>query len=652
MSKIFVEILLPLSLDNSFTYSSNLALKVGDVVKVEFGKKQIWAIVTKVLEQEPLKQKFKIKEVIEIHQEIKITKNNLTFLHQLANYNLAIKGLVARSMIGILNSNKTKKAPGEFSQEIIPKNFQLKKLLDKQQEIFDEINIGQQKLVSLIDGVTGSGKTEIYFALIAKILEQQDNSQILILLPEISLTSQLLSRFEAQFKFKPALWHSKISPKQKREIFYGINNSKVRVIIGARSALLLPFKNLKLVIIDEEHDQSYKQEDIFNFNARDMAILKSSIENFKIILSSATPSIESYNNAINHKYNYFKLEQRYGQKNTISLVDLRQEKLKKNNFLSQKLITEIVKNLENNEQSLLFLNRRGYAPVTMCSSCGQKYSCPNCDFHLVLHKNKKQLICHHCGHFEKEQPNCKFCDATDSLISVGVGVEKLEEEVKEKFPTAKIILATSDNLKNFNDAKDFINKVNNNEADIIIGTQMISKGYDFENLTLVGVVDIDSMLYSSEIRSLEKSYQLLTQVSGRAGRKAKAGRVIIQSYNPKNFLFEQITKDKKAEFYNFEINNRKALEIPPFGKIATFEISSFNQAKALEFAKKIRNSFPPSDKIEIFGPSVASIARLKNRFHFNLTLKTKKQVNIQKLITDVLSTIKIPSAIMVKTDID
>ena len=650
MSKKFVEILLPLSLDIAFTYSTLTDVVVGDIVKVEFGKKQIWGVVVKELQEDPEFDQAKIKEILEIHPAIKLSKNHIIFLKKLSEYNLATLGLVLRSMIGILNSNKTKKAPIALTQEINPQDFKLKTLLAEQKEVFESICNNQNPLVSLIDGVTGSGKTEIYFALIAKILAKKDNSQILILLPEIALTSQLLLRFKEQFGFDPALWHSKISPKQKREIFYGINSGQTRVIIGARSALLLPFANLELIIVDEEHDASYKQEDVFNFNARDMAILKSSIEKFSILLASATPSIESYNNAKKHKYHYYKLEQRFGQKNDITLVDLRQEKLKKNSYLSQKLISEIAKNLEKGQQSLLFLNRRGYAPVTMCSKCGVKYSCPNCDFHLVLHKSKKQLICHHCGHFEHQVSKCSSCDAEDSMVSVGIGVEKLAEEVALSFPTAKTILATSDNLTSFSEAQELVNKIINQEADIIIGTQMIAKGYDFENLTLVGVVDVDSMLYSSEIRALEKTYQILTQVSGRAGRSKIKGRVIIQSYNPQNFLFKQISQGNKDEFYNFEVTNRKTLEIPPFSKMAKFEISAFNASEAKNFAKFLRNSFPINDKIETFGPAPAPIQRLKNRHHFLLTLKTQKQVNIQKLIKDVLASTKIPSSIRVRID--
>ena len=654
MPKKFAQVLLPLSLDQSFSYFfEDVKIEVGDVVKVEFGKKEIFGAVLSIVNEAP--QDFdeaKVKPILEKHQFIKLNKNHLKFIEQLASYNLASKGLVLRAFIGILNSNKTKKIPKPLVQEVDSKKFSLKKLLPQQQEVFEKIDNCSEPWVSLLDGITGSGKTEVYFALIAKMLSENKDAQILILLPEIALTSQIILRFEKQFGFKPALWHSKIGKKEKSEIFYGINSGETKVIVGARSALLLPFNNLQIIIVDEEHDNSFKQEDVFNFHARDMAILKSKLEGFKVVLNSATPAVETYNNAVLGRYNHFILEQKFGIKNAVSLVDLRQEKLPKNNFLSKKLEVEIVKNLEKSELTLLFLNRRGYSPVSICSKCQHKISCNNCDFHLVFHKAKNQLICHHCGYYCKANLKCSACGEEDSLVSLGVGVEKLEEEVRLKFPNARIALATSDNLQSFEDANKLLSQILNNEIDIIIGTQMIAKGYDFANLTLVGVVDLDSMLYSSEIRALEKSYQILTQVIGRAGRDKLAGRVLIQTYNPDNFLFQQILNGSKKDFYEFEINNRQMLDFPPFSRMIKFEISSFFEKDAKQFAKEIVRNFPINENIEIFGPAPAPIQRLKNRHHFLVNLKTNKKINAQKLVLDVMANMKIPSAIRVRIDVD
>lgn len=658
MSKIFAKVLLPLALDDFFSYKSEENIDCGDVVCVPFGKKEVWGVVFEVGKEAPTDfSEAKVKTILEKNKRLKFSAEQLKFIEIISSYNLASKGLVLRAFIGILNSDKVKKIPIAREQIVEKEKFALKKLMPEQQHAFDQLTLKIQKdpaAVSLLDGVTGSGKTEVYFALIAEILNSgnKDATQILILLPEIALTSQLILRFEKQFGFKPAIWHSKITKKERREIFYGVAEGSVRVLVGARSALLLPFKNLKLIIIDEEHDASFKQEDVFNFHARDMAIVKAKLEGFPIILSSATPALETYANVESGKFHGFVLESRFGQHNNeIQLVDLRREE-HANKVLSSSLREEMALNLENGKQTLLFLNRRGYAPVTLCKSCGEKYQCGDCDFHLVAHKAKRKLICHHCGHHELLPNKCKFCDEKDALISVGIGVEKVEEEVKSLFPTAKIALATSDNITTFSDAEDMVQQILNEEIDVIIGTQMIAKGHDFPKLTLVGIVDADSMLYSSELRALERAYQLLTQVIGRAGRDKDAGKIIIQTYNPKNLIFEKIIEDDKKNFYAFELNNREMMDLPPFSRMAKFEISSFVEGDAKNFAKELIRNFPMNDKIEVFGPAPAPLQRLKNRHHFLVNVKVEKKVNLQKLIRDVMKNLKLPNSIRIRINID
>ena len=650
----FAQIILPNALNDDFTYFALENQQIGDVVLVEFGRQKLWGIVISLHDEEPNNFDVKkIKKVLEIHQKIKLTLNQIKFIETISSYNLASRGLVLKSFIGILNSDKVQKEFTPLTHQINEKNFHLKTLLPDQQNIYNEIcqdlNSSQ---TFLIDGVTGSGKTEIYFAIIAEILKKDASSQILILLPEIALTSQLLSRFEEQFGFRPALWHSKISKKHKREIYFGVANGTVKVLIGARSSLLLPFKNLRLIVIDEEHDSSFKQEDIFNFHARDMAIVKSKFENFPIILSTATPALETYNNAKSGKYKQFLLTQKFGTKNVINFIDLRQEKIENNHILSRKLREEIAKNLLQKKQSLLFLNRRGYSPITLCKSCGKKYDCPNCDFHLVLHKHKNLLICHHCGHQEKVLKNCKYCNEENSLISIGTGVEKLLEEVRLVFPDAKIASINSDEIKSFEDAEKIVKDISCGTIDIIIGTQMISKGYDFANLNLVGIVDADSMLYSSDLRALERAYQVFTQVMGRAGRRDESGKIIIQTFNPQNLLFEKIALDDKKDFYDFELNNRRQLNLPPFTQMARFEISAQNEQEAKNFAKNLLKYFPIDDKIEIFGPAPAPLQKLKNRHHFLIHLKVDKKVNLQKLINDITSKIEIPNKYRLRININ
>jgi primosomal protein N' (replication factor Y) len=660
MRDFFAEILLPIPLNQAFVYKTNdKNISTGDVVKVEFRKKFLFGVVVKVAsELESSLSIDKIKEIIFKNDDIKLKEKTIEFINWISSYNLVPSGLILKSFLGILNSDKAKnptKTTKLVAESIDNSNFFLQKLSENQQKISDElcdrIN-GGGHFVALIDGVTGSGKTEIYFYLIKEILAK-NNGQVLILLPEIALTSQLLSRFEKQFNFKPALWHSKISTKQKREIFYGIADGSLRVLIGARSALLLPYKNLKLIIIDEEHDSSFKQEDSFNFNARDMAIVNAKLENFPIILSSATPSLSSFHNAKLGKYLYFKLEEKfYEKKNIIKLIDLRKQRLSSEKFISDELKSALKKNLEDGKQSLLFLNKRGYAPVTLCRACGQKINCPNCSSYLVLHKNLKKMMCHYCGYLSGLTEDCKKCNTEKSLVNIGCGVEKIKEEIEKYFTEARICLVTSDNVLNFEDADSLVKKIFNQEIDIIIGTQLIAKGYDFPHLSLVGIVDSDSGFYSSELNATEKSYQLLNQVIGRAGRRKDAGKVFIQTYNPENFVFKKIISGDQSGFYNAEIKNREMLALPPFTRIASIVVSAFDENLAHNFAKKVIKKFPNDKFIDLFGPTEMPLLKIKNRYQYRVFVKVNKKINLQKLIFDVIRTLEIKGGIKVVVDVD
>ncbi len=665
MTEKYLEILLPLPFDRAFTYKDcDANCAIGDVVKVPFRKKELWGLVVGVTELDEVAkiENSKIKSIITKHKFVKFDHALIDFLRRIANYNMAPQGLVLKAFVGVLNSDKIKNEKlleKFFTQKVDVEKIILKKLSPKQQEIFDEINASRSSgaregssQIHLLDAVTGSGKTEIYFALIAEILKNPE-AQTLILLPEIALTSQLLSRFEEQFGFKAALWHSKISKKEKREIFCGIVNGSVKVLIGARSALLLPFKNLQLIIVDEEHDSSFKQEEIFNFNARDMAILKASLEKFPVILSSATPSLESYINAKSGKYNYFFLGDKFNQKiNDIEIVDLRRTKLEHGSNISLTLREALAKNLALGQQSLLFLNRRGYSPVTLCKACGTKVNCPNCSAYLVHHKHAKTAVCHYCGHNERFSHDCKICLEKETIINIGVGVEKIAEEISQTFPQARIATVTSDNITSFEEAKKVITQILNNEIDIIIGTQIIAKGYDFPNLTLVGIVDADSGFYAGDLKSTEKSFQLLSQVIGRAGRKDHGGKVLLQTFNPQNFVFEKIIQNDKKGFYEFEIANRKSLNMPPFTKMANFTISSFDANKSLNAAKILASKFPFNDAIEVLGPAMAPMSRFKNRYYYRVFLKAEKKINLQKLILDVIKDVDFLTQVKVKIDID
>ncbi len=652
----FAEVLLPLPFNEGFTYQATEGLKVGDVVKVSFRKKNLWGVVVKIGEEAPEKIDLKlIKPVIEKHQTLKLSQNILRFIEQMAEYYLVKKGLIIKAFLGVVNNDNLKK-PKAIAENCDDKiaEINLSKLSQQQEDIFVKLQqfVAEKKYhVSLIDGVTGSGKTEIYFHLIADILKNSDE-QILILLPEIALTNQLVSRFKNRFGFEPKLWHSKITPKQKREIFSNIADGSLRVLIGARSALLLPFAKLRLIIVDEEHDASFRQEEVFNFQARDMAILKAKIEDFSVILCSATPAVESYINAISGKYNYFNLNQKFHDRlNTVELIDLKLHKLKSGQFLSQILRDALVKNLNDGQQSLLFLNRRGYAPVTLCSACGNKVDCPNCSAHLVTHMTHNKMMCHYCGFEKTYSGDCAICSAENSLVNIGVGVERIYDELQQLLPQARIALVTSDNVANFKEAKELIRKITDHEIDVIVGTQLVAKGYDFVNLSLVGVVDADSGFYSSDFRSTEKSYQMLSQVIGRAGRKNHHGRILLQTYNPQNFVFEKIINSDYEGFYNFEISSRRSLELPPFSKMATFTISAKEEKEAIIFAKRLIAAFPVDEKIELLGPAPMPIVRLRNLYHYWVFLKVAKKVNLQKLINDVCGEIVVKGLVKLKIEI-
>ena len=655
VSKI-CQILLPVPFNYGFSYfvPEGLDLKTGDVVKVSFRSKEIFGVAVGLNQENDIDEK-RIKTIIDVDEKIKFSTNLLEFIDFVAAYNLAPKGLVLKLSLAILNSSQEAKKKKPAAEKLII--IELKSLNENQQKAADLLlkKVAEQKFSTiLLDGITGSGKTEIYFQAIAKTIQKSEYNQALILLPEIALTSQLCKRFKQQFGFEPDLWHSKISPAKKRELFFRIANGSCRVLIGARSALFLPFQNLKLIVVDEEHDASFKQEDVVNYHGRDMAVMRAKIENIPIILSSATPSLESYLHAKNNKYQLIKLDQRFGQeeKTAISLLDMRKEKLSKNQFISEPLKKLLAENLKNNRQSLLFLNRRGYAPLTLCNKCGKKVSCKNCSSYLTFHQKTNRLVCHHCGTSNRMNNICNNCGEKDCLVNCGVGVEKLQEEVLKYFSEARIGLMTSDNIKNNDDAKNLIEQILEHKIDIIIGTQMIAKGHHFPSLALVGIIDGDGSFLGGNLRTLERSFQLLTQVIGRAGRENFAGQVVLQTYNPENSVFKNIIENKRDEFLEGEIKGRQTMNFPPFSKMAAIIFSGIDENLVIDFAKFVLRKFPVDKAIEVFGPAPLAITRVKNRYHYCLNIKVERKINLQKLITDCLAQINTPSSIRVKIDID
>ena len=503
----------------------------------------------------------------------------------------------------------------------------------------------------VLEGTTGSGKTEVYFHLIARLIKNTDK-QALILLPEIALTSQLISRFKKQFNFEPAVWHSEITESRKSDIFKGVLNGNIKVVIGTRSALFLPFQDLGFIVVDEEHDASYKQSENGCYNGRDLAIVRAKMNNIPILLSSATPSLETLINIDKGKYIKVDLPSRYGKSvlPDIEIIDMKNERLKKDKYISKILLNNLEKNFQDHKQSLLFMNKRGYAPVILCGDCGEKFVCPNCSCNLSLHKTKNRLICHHCEYFIEKPIVCPHC-GSENLIDFGPGVEKIEKEIKEYLPNAKTIIMASDTVDTNRKLEEIINKILNNEIDIIIGTQLVAKGHHFPNLTLVGIIDSDASLFGGDIRASERTYQLLTQVSGRAGREEVKGRVYFQTYNPDNLILQAIKNGDKELLMDFEKQNRELGGFPPFGKMALISIASLNEAYAYRVAKKIVKKIPFNENIEVMGPAPAIISKLAKMFRFNVIIKTTRDINIQKLIQKTVLSEKYNSNVRIKVEI-
>jgi primosomal protein N' (replication factor Y) len=498
--------------------------------------------------------------------------------------------------------------------------------------------------VTLIDGVTGSGKTEVYFEAVAEAVRK--GRQALVLLPEIALTGQFLDRFVARFGVKPAEWHSEVTPKQRARVWRGVATGDVRVVVGARSALFLPFSELGLIVIDEEHDAAYKQEDGVIYHARDMGIVRARLGRFPIVLASATPSIETRVNADQGRYRRVVLPGRAAgaELPVIEAIDLRRNLPLKGKFLSPPLLLAIRRTLAQGEQALLFLNRRGYAPLTLCRTCGHRFQCPDCSTWLVEHRFRGILTCHHCGHTQKRPDHCPECGEIDSLIACGPGIERIAEEVAEAFPDAHRIILSSDIHGGAARLKEELAAVARGEADIIIGTQLVAKGHNFPKLTLVGVVDADLGLAHGDPRAAEKTFQLLQQVTGRAGRAAREAdapvsnaRGLLQTYAPAHPVMRAIVAGDSQAFYASEIEDRRIVGLPPFGRLAAFIVSADDRDSAQTYARALALAAPRAPDIAVLGPTEAPLAVIRGRHRMRLLVKTTKSADLQGYIRHWLS---------------
>lgn len=716
-----IGVLLPLPFNEPFDYQTDEPLSLGTIVRVPWGKEQQIGVVWKIGKSSKLPEN-KIKPIIEKFNFPPLSSQLMQFIKFVADYNMAFLGLVLKMIISVRGvfddsltttlyklSGKTlaeaklknsdarwhvmdllKHAPYSKAEickgagvsvsvvnTLIKSGILLPFIKEKKKEFVSPINdyqkvkltteqenaaeklvrkIGQGFNVTLLDGVTGSGKTEVYFEAVAKALEQE--KQVLILVPEISLTTQWLARFEKRFGAKPASWHSGLGNRERIDNWTAIAEGRAKVIVGARSALFLPYPNLGLIVIDESHDHSFKQEDMVNYQGRDMAVVRAKFEKIPLILSTATPDLETVCNVENGKYDCVRLTSRYAAAELpdIKIIDLKKDKPLKGgwgmSWLSPTLVTALKENLDKGEQSALFLNRRGYAPLTICRDCGHRIQCPHCTSWLTEHRYIKKLVCHHCGYTTEMPKACPECGAEDALAACGPGVERIAEEVKGRFPDAKIEIVSSDITASLAEVSEVIRKMENHEVDILIGTQIIAKGHHFPLLTLVGIVDADLGLMGSDLRASEQTYQLLSQVSGRAGRGDKKGIVYVQTLYPENAVLKALVENNRSRFLELEKQTRQILKMPPFGKLAALIVSGFKHEAVEKVAINLGQMAPNNDYISTLGPAQAPIYMLRGQYRYRLLLKTAKNIKIQSVLREWLAKVECPANVRIEIDID
>ncbi len=504
----------------------------------------------------------------------------------------------------------------------------------------------------LLDGVTGSGKTETYFEGVAAAIE--DGRQVLVLLPEIALTETFLKRFEARFGVSPVTWHSSLKSSERRRAWRAVAMGGAQVIVGARSALFLPFANLGLIIVDEAHEVSFKQDEGVRYNARDVAVMRARFESVPVILASATPALESLQMAESGRYERVILPSRFGGATMpdIQVLDLRIDQPERGHWIAPPLVKALKDRLEKGEQSLLFLNRRGYAPLTLCRTCGYRFQCPNCSAWLVEHRLSRRLACHHCGHEVPTPDACPECHEPDCLVACGPGVERIADEVAAILPEARVALVTSDTLTSPAKAAEFVEMASAKAIDVIVGTQLVTKGYHFPELTLVGVIDADMGLEGGDLRAAERTYQQIAQVAGRAGRGEKAGEVLIQTRHPEAPVIQALASGDRDAFYAAETEARRDAGAPPFGRWAAIIVSSEDEAEARDAARGIGGSAPNLADVMILGPAPAPLSLLRGRYRYRLLINARRSTELQRVIREWLDQLRFPPGVRVAVDID
>ena len=709
------EVLLPLALDGPYSYRvpSGLALEAGAYVAVPLGPRQmigvVWALKDKASTDK------KLRDVAHAFDMPGMPETHRKFIEWLSAYYLEPMGNVLRMVLRSPGAFEAQREQTAYrASDLVPKRMtpQRARVLEVAREGFamraselaeaagvgisvvkalakdgaleavalpalkrfpePDLNAGgftlsadqqaaaaalravvaeRQHKVTLLDGVTGSGKTEVYFEAMAAALAQ--GGQVLLLLPEIALTQSFLTRVETRFGCEPAQWHSDVRPRERERVWRGVADGTARIVVGARSALFLPWKRLKLIVVDEEHESAYKQDDGVPYHARDMAVLYGALGRFPVVLSSATPSLETLVNLDRGRYGVVRLKDRHGRPELpeIGLIDMKGAALQPGAWISAPLFEEVAKTLEQGDQALLFLNRRGYAPLTICRACGHRLECPNCAASLVEHRFRRQLMCHHCGHLEPMPQACPSCHTEGKMVPVGPGVERLAEEAAARFPDARIATLSSD-LSRGTLLRDAIRDVAEGQYNLVIGTQLVAKGHHFPHLTLVGVVDADLALESSDPRGGERTWALMAQVAGRAGRGAKPGRALVQTYLPEHPLMQALKKGDRDSYLNQEKKIRENAGLPPYGRLAALISSGAEGPEVERFARNLGMIAPLADGLAVLGPAPAPIAVVRGRHRWRFLVKAAREVNLQGFLRLWLKDVKPKGSLALQVDVD
>jgi primosomal protein N' (replication factor Y) len=717
MATRFVDVLVPVALDQTYSYRvpAGLSLAPGDLVTVQLGPREATGVVWADDAKPSPRLHNRMKDVAE-KLDIPPLRNELrTFVDWVADYTLSARGMVLRMALrmgehlgpererigvrlagpppqrmtpararalalfadgftrakgdaareagvsagvidGLIDEGTlaTVVLPGERAAEAPDPDFRQPDFVLTQLAAADALRTFVEQggaTVTLLDGVTGSGKTEVYFEAVAENIRK--GRQTLILMPEIALTAQSLDRFTERFGTRPAEWHSQVSPRKRARTWGAVAANEVSVVVGARSALFLPYANLGLIIVDEEHDPAYKQEDGARYHARDMAVVRGRVAKIPVVLASATPSVESEVNARRGRYKRIHLPERFGGQHMpiIEAIDMRREGPPRGKFISPRLAESVKISLERGEQALLFLNRRGYAPLTLCRACGFRLQCPNCDAWLVDHRFRKRLVCHHCGFSTPPPAECPNCHATESFAAIGPGVERLEHEAAELFPGARILVLSSDLVESMERLRAELDDVAQGRFDIVVGTQLVAKGHHFPKLNLVGIVDADLGLGNGDPRAAERTFQLLHQVVGRAGREEGRGVGLLQTHQPEHPVMKALISGDRDAFYTSEIELRERTHYPPFGRLASLVVTANERHAAESYGRALAAGAPKDENVRVLGPAEAPIAVVRGRHRFRLLVKAPRNFDLSAYLRDWLGKAAKPRG-NVRLDVD